>query len=185
MEDVDLGKKLRHLRKEKRLTLKEVAEKAQLSESFLSQVERGVTSPSISSLKKIGGVLGATVASFFESGDEKGNALVFRKGETEGLESGVPKTTFFLLGPRDSNARIAPYLIKMEPGSTQGPQPYSHEGEEFGLVLEGRLEIKVSGKGHLLEKGDSIYFNSSLPHGWKNKDKKTAVVIWVCSPSTF
>ena len=185
MKSLDVGKKIRRLRKAEGLTLKELAEKVQLSESFLSQVERGITSPSITSLKRIGDILGATIASFFESGLEKGKTLFFNRNQTEGLRSELSKAKFFLLGPRTPRALMAPYVIEMEPGSTEGLRPYSHQGEEFAMVLEGTVEIKAKGETYLLRKGDAVYFDSSFPHGWSNKSKKTAVVLWICSPSTF
>ena len=185
MKSLDVGKKIRRLRKAEGLTLKELAEKVQLSESFLSQVERGITSPSITSLKRIGNILGATIASFFESGLEEGKTLFFSRNQTEGLRSELSKARFFLLGPRTRRALMAPYVIEMEPGSTEGSRPYSHQGEEFVMVLEGTVEIKAKGETYLLRKGDAVYFDSSFPHGWSNKSKKTAVVLWICSPSTF
>ena len=162
-----------------------MAERTGYTESFLSQVERGLTSPSISSLKKIGSVLGIALSHFFENMSESHKILFLKKGQGEKLNSATSKAIFRLLAPNAPEQRMEPLLITMEPGSAQGKETYSHQGEEFIFMVKGKIEIFAGDKKYILEKGDSLYFDSSLPHGWNNISRGRTEVIWIASPPTF
>jgi len=180
-----LGPKIRRLRKHRGLTLKDIAEKTGYTESFLSQVEREIASPSISSLKKISLALGIALTHFFEDKCEPQRILFLKRGEGKKLNSAASKTVFRLLAPNVPEGRMEPLLIAMEPGSIQGKGRYSHKGEEFVFLIKGKMEVFVGDKKYVMEEGDSLYFNSSLSHGWNNIGQGRTVVIWVASPAMF
>lgn len=180
-----LGPKVRSLRKRQGLTLRDVAKKTGYTESFLSQVERGLTVPSISSLKKISSALGITLPYFFENKVEPQKILFLKRGQGKRLDSVASRAIFHLLAPNISKRRMEPFLIVMEPGSIHGKERHSHRGEDFVFLIRGKMEVFVGDRKYVMVEGDSIYFDSSLPHGWNNISRGKTEVIWVASPPTF
>jgi transcriptional regulator with XRE-family HTH domain len=179
---LNLGPEIRSLRKRRGLTLKEVANRTGYTESFLSQVERGLTSPSISSLKEIGAALGIALTHFFEKKTKAQRILFLRRGQGKRMNMPAKRAVFCLLAPNAPERKMDPLFIVMEPGSVQGKERYSHRGEEFAFLIKGKLEVFVGDKKYILEEGDSLYFDSSLPHGWSNISQGRTEVIWIASP---
>jgi len=167
--------------------LKELSQKVGVTASFLSQVERGVAVPSISSLKKISDALGTSIASFFDEKAEKriGNDFspIIKKSERKILHpcSGV---TYHLLS-KNLQGKIEFLLAIYEVGASTGPEPYTHRGEECALVLKGKLEIEIGSFVYTLEKDDSICFSCEIPHRMRNVGKIPAVSIWCVTPPSF
>jgi len=182
---LDLGSRIRNLRKRRGLTLKDIAGKTGYTESFLSQVERGLTAPSISSLKKISSALGMSLTHFFENRSEPRRILFLKKGQGKRLGVIDSKAIFCLLAPNAQKRKMEPLFIFMEPGSTQGKKRNSHQGEEFVFLIKGKMEVAVGDKMYIMEEGDSLYFDSSLPHGWSNISRGKTEVVWIASPPTF
>ncbi len=179
---MNLGPEIRSLRKRRGLTLKEVANRTGYTESFLSQVERGLTSPSISSLKEISAALGIALTHFFEKKTKLQRILFLKKGQGKRLDMAIERAVFCLLAPNIPERKMEPLFIVMEPGSAQVKERYSHRGEEFAFLIKGKLEVFVGDKKYILEEGDSLYFDSSLPHGWSNIGRERAEVIWIVAP---
>ena len=179
-----IGKKLRELRKGNRLTLREVAEKAGCTESYISQLENGNANPSISTLKKIAAVFNVQVVDFFID-QAKEDPVVLRREERIDMEfkdGGKTKIQAMVKNPR--NKRMVAFYTTIEPGGGSSGL-YTHIGEEFGLILSGQMELTIEDTTYHLEEGDSFYFSSARPHGFANKTKKKAVIAWVVSPPTF
>lgn len=169
------------LRQAKSLTQEELASRAGLTKGFISQVERNLTSLSVESLIGILDALDQRVSTFFdEAFDEK---IVFRSKDRVKLER-EEVAGFHILVPAAQNRMMDPALLALDAGQRtkeEGP----HEGEEFGFVVAGSIELLLGGKSYKLKKGDCFYFKASKGHCITNKGKKRASILWVSSPPNF
>lgn len=180
----EIGEKLKAFRLANRMTLKQLGSKAGCTDAYLSQLERGRANPSIMILKKIASALQMKVVDFFLDPETSENDVVLKEGERVNInfKRGDAKIQMLVRNIRDK--RMQPFYTTIEPkGGSKGP--YSHIGEEFGIVLQGQLEINLNGKSYRLKKNESFYFSSQEPHSWSNPGKAKTVVIWVVSPPTF
>ncbi len=180
----EIAEKLKALRQANRMTLKQLAQKAGCTDAYLSQLERGRANPSIMTLKKIASALKVKVVDFFLENETGENEVVLKEKERVDInfKRGDAKIQMLVRNIRDK--RMQPFYTTIEPkGGSKGP--YSHIGEEFGIVLQGQLEINLKGKSYRLKKNESFYFSSQEPHSWFNPGKTKTVVIWVVSPPTF
>ena len=197
---MELGPKLKELRRRKGITLQEIADESGLSKSFVSQIESGVTNPSIASLKKIADALDLPLAALFDdnvngAGDGRAplseatqnyltQVQVVRSQQRKMLAWPGQETKMYLLTP-DLQRKLEVTMSLMQPGDSTGEDSYSHQGEERGIVLEGTLEVTVDCTAHVLEAGDSIYFPSHLPHKFRLLGDKPGKTIWVNTPPSF
>ena len=176
-----LGVRLRTLRERRRLSLTNVASRAELSASFLSQLERGKCNASFGSLRKIAAALGVSLAELFED-DEPTGVRVLAKGDRPQLASG-PARKYMLSLPPLTNLEC--FVGEFDPGASTGPEPYTHgDSQELFLVLRGEVSVEVDGKGYLLGAGDSVEYRSSQPHRTYNNGAELAEVLWIVSPVT-
>src|SRR5262245_20155675 len=181
--EVDVGERLRELRRFRRCTLREIAERADLSESFLSQVERGRASASIASLRRIADALGVSMADLFEPEGLPG-PQVLKRDERPALSFGVLGRKL-LLTPRPLG-HLEVFAGELEVGGSTGEQPYAHgDSEELFVVISGRVELELDGELHELEHGDSIVYRSSTPHRASNAGDALAEVMWIISPPSY
>jgi transcriptional regulator with XRE-family HTH domain len=197
---MDLGSKLKEVRRSKVITLQEVARETGLSKSFISQVEAGDANPSIASLKKIADVLAISLAVLFQdeeddaesngvkrsgNADQTGNDVrIVRSTQRKMLVYPGQKAAIYLLSP-DVQRKLEVITAEFEPGHDTGLDMYSHQGEECGLVVEGTLEVTVNGEVFVLEAGDSIYFSSHYPHRLRVLGEKAVTTFWVNTPPTY
>lgn len=174
------GQRFRRLRVKRGLSLAQVARATGVSVGFLSALERGQMRSSVSTLSRIARFYKTNLASLF---DTNGDApTLVRPAERKILESN-PKVRMELLAW--GNTAMEPHLFRIKPGGGSG-EPYSHEGEEFLHVLRGEFEIWLQNRGHYrLRPGDSLYFESSTPHRWKNPGRSEAWLLWINTPPTF
>ncbi|HVC87942.1 MAG TPA: cupin domain-containing protein [Gaiellaceae bacterium] len=181
--EVDVGQRLRTIRIARRQTLREVAERAGLSESFLSQVERGRASASIASLRRIADGLGISMADLFQpSGPAQPRVL--RRDERPTLAFGILGRKM-LLTPRPLH-HLEVFVGEIDPGGSTGAEPYAHgDSEELFVVLHGTVRLELGGSVHELDTGDSIGYWSSTPHRISNAGDDVAEVMWVISPPSF
>ena len=186
-----LGKKMRDRRTELGLKAIELAKSSNLSSGFISQAERDIVSPSVSSLKRIAAVLNVPVAYFFEEisyGKKKKEVSVDRSPVVHENERKILSLgkgiKFYLLNPH-MNGEIKTILNILEPGATTARELYVHQGEECGLVLEGELEVQLEDKEYLLKKGDSITFKSITPHRKTNTGKTKSISVWANTAVPF
>ena len=178
-----LGRKVRDLREARGFSLRTLATKAGVSESFVSQVERGQANPSVASLRRIAEALDTSVGSLFE--DRAGGGRVIKAAQRARLVHPQRKWEDSLLTPRDSQ-RLEVILSEIQPGEGSGDEPYSHDSdEECVIVLKGALEFKVGDERCLLEEGDSLTFESRLPHWNRNPGPSKAEVLWVITPPNY
>lgn len=181
--ELQLGPRIRSLRRARQVTLRELAERAGVTESFLSQVEREVTSPSIASVQRIARALDLGIAELFV--DEPPLGLVVRRSERRRIAyPGLNAVDEFLTAGRDGKLQVI--LTTLEPGGGTGDEAYTHESdEEVVVVLEGRLELWVGDEHHLLETGDSITHSSRHPHRNRNPGPGPATILFCSTPPSF
>jgi DNA-binding transcriptional MerR regulator/quercetin dioxygenase-like cupin family protein len=174
------GQRFRRLRMRRKLSLAQVARATSVSVGFLSALERGQMRCSIATLRRIARFYKTNIISLFETNGD-GQHLV-RPSQRKILETS-PNVRMELLAW--GNTAMEPHLFRVKPGGGSG-ESYSHEGEEFLHVLRGEFELWLHNKGHYrLKAGDSLYFESSTPHRWKNPGRAEAWVLWVNTPPTF
>lgn len=180
----EIGIKINALRNSKNFTLKDLSEKTNLSVSFLSQAERGLTSIAIVSLKKIAQALDTDVTYFFDPPKNNRNVIV-RSYEQEVFRMEDSEFIYFNLGSEHQNKSFDPMLVTLLPSKNSLEEiiPYSHEGEEFIYVLEGVCTILLEDKSYELYPGDSAHFPSTLKHNWANVTNKLVKILAVNSPS--
>jgi transcriptional regulator with XRE-family HTH domain len=180
--EIDLGARIRTLRRAAPLTLRKLAERAAVTESFLSQVERGVTSPSIATVQRIARALGLTIAQLFA--DEPTRRLVRRAERRRIAYPGLDAVDEFLTA--STSGRLQVILSTIEAGGGTGEEPYTHDSdEEVVIVLEGSLEVWVGDEHYLLEEGDALTFPSRLPHRNVNRGDRPARVLFCLTPPSF
>jgi transcriptional regulator with XRE-family HTH domain len=181
--EIDVGERLRELRRFRRATLRTIADRSGLSESFLSQVERGRSSASIASLRKIADALGVTMADLFGPDGVPG-PKVLRRSERPALAFGVLGKKS-LLTPRPLH-HLEVFVGELEVGGSTGEQPYVHgDSEELVVVLSGTVQLELGGELFDLESGDSIDYRSSIPHRVTNTGQERAEVMWIISPPSY
>ncbi len=180
-----LGPVIRAARRDARRTLKQVAEEAALSISFLSQIERNLLTPSISALKRIADVLDIPAGALMFGADSQVAERLSPdpSGAFAGASYFRGRTSHEMLTP-DLRRRMSMFWLNAPPRSESGPS-FTHDGEDAVVVLKGRLRVEIGGVWHELGKGDSLYFNSELPHRWMNATARPAEVIWVSNPPSF
>jgi transcriptional regulator with XRE-family HTH domain len=181
--DVAVGQRIRDLRRTRAMSLEAVAALTELSIGFLSQIERGLSSPSLRVLATLADVLGVGIAGLFgakENDAAAPNAIVTRERQRAELNlwrTGISKQ---LLSPAGSEGRLNLFLVHMEPGGSTGDELYTHDGEEAGLVIEGEMKLSVDAESWTLKHGDSFRFASRRPHRFSNPSSDSkAVVLWV------
>ena len=154
-----------------------------MTESFLSQVERGVASPSIASVQRIARALGQSIARLFAA-DESAGLLVRVGDRRRVVYQGLGAIDEFLT--RAPDGRLQVILSTIEPGGGTGEEAYTHESdEEVVIVLDGRLELWVADEFHVLELGDSIAYSSRQPHRNRNPGPGPATVLFCATPPSF
>jgi transcriptional regulator with XRE-family HTH domain len=180
-----VGINIKRMREIRKMSLREFAKRLKVSASFLSQIETGKASPSISTLKDIADQLNTTIGRLF--GEEPGAHPdpLMRSSQMQPTRLSSDGIRMTLLTSPDNNKQMEPLLFKLAKGAVSGETQYKHYGQEFVLVLKGSLEITLNDMRYTLNKGDSLYFNSSTPHQFRNADKGETEAIWVITPPTF
>jgi transcriptional regulator with XRE-family HTH domain len=197
-QTMDLGSKLKEVRRGKQITLQEVARETGLSKSFISQVEAGGANPSIGSLKKIADALAVPLAELFESEangtdpgarahpdgdrDRPNDVRVVRSNRRKMLVWPGEDSKHYLVSP-DVQRKLEVTFNELQPGYDS--EVISHHGEECGFVIEGMLEMTVGGETFVLNAGDSIYFPSHLPHRERVLGDDLTRTFWVNTPPTY
>ncbi len=174
---IDVGSRLREMREERHMSMRSLARLSGLSTNALSMIERGRTSPSVSTLYKISDALRIPITAFFRAEPARQD-VVFRKAAarinmpfTRGLWEGLGGETFV--------GEVEPFMLTLEPGGGSGPFSMLHTGHEFVFCLCGELEYEVEGRRYSLEPGDSLLFAAQLHHRWRNAARTTTQAIIV------
>jgi transcriptional regulator with XRE-family HTH domain len=174
------GQRFRRLRTRRGLSLAQVARATGISVGFLSALERGQMRASVATLRRIARFYHTNILSFFQAAGENPRLVRPEQRKILQTESGV-RMELLAWG----NTVMEPHLFRVKPGGGSG-ESYSHEGEEFLHVLRGQFEIWLDTKEHYrLRQGDSLYFESSTPHRWKNPGRSETWLLWINTPPTF
>ncbi|MGC1376057.1 MAG: helix-turn-helix domain-containing protein [Anaerolineales bacterium] len=163
---VDVGNRLRQLRETRKMSMRALAQKSGLSANALSMIERGKTSPSVSTLYRLADAMDIPVTDFFSPETER-QKVVFLKADARtrlpflrGLWEG--------LGGEQFTGRVMPFMVTLENGASSGPASMLHTGHEFVFCVRGQLEYVVESQTYRLETGDSLLFEARLKHRWRN-----------------
>jgi len=182
MSESEIAKQIRLTRNQQGLTLKQLSSRTGLSVSFLSQVERGSSSPAISSLKKIADGLEVPITSFF-SPEQNTNYKTYKDKRKSFRIEGSPAKYVRLSGNFPTRT-MEPLIVTLDPGATD--RIFQHAGEEVHYILEGEVEYTIDNEKHLLSTGDSIHFPSERPHTWKNPlQDRCSTILCVVTPNIF
>lgn len=182
--ELNIGAKIRTLRKEARLTLQDLSELSGLSKPLLSQIENSQIIPPIATLLKIAKGLKVGIHVFFEEKEDRRKFVLQRRNSVQPSRrragNDAPQAYLYhslALGMRKKS--MEPFLVEFEPGTWEDSLYYSHDGEEFIYLLEGELEFHYGQEVMVLQPGDSIYYDSSEAHGYVacNNDKAKAVAV--------
>ena len=171
------------IRKGARSPIQTLADRCGLSIGMLSQVERGLSTPSIRSLRLLSIALDVPISRFFAHSDEEvpvGSPYILRKAARSSLRltpTGVRKESLTPLG----DGALELYELTLAPGGTSGPEFYSHGGEKAGLVTFGAMRLWLEEEPHLLGEGDSFRFSSQMSHRFDNPTGEPAGVLWIVS----
>ena len=177
---MDIGKKIKELRILKGLTQEELADRAELTKGFISQVERNHTSPSIATLVDILQCLGTDLKNFFE--DDEDNQIVFSKEDYFEKEDKELKNMIQWIVPNAQKNLMEPILVTLEAGGSTYPDN-PHEGEEFGYVFSGPIKVVLGSKTYKVKKGETFYYEAKYKHYLKSD--KGAKVLWISGPPSF
>jgi transcriptional regulator with XRE-family HTH domain len=178
---IDVGRNLRDLRAEQRLSIRSLAELSGLNVNTLSMIENGKTSPSVSTLQQLASALTVPITAFFETDMIKNNVSYQKKGQR-------PQAAFAYGTLADLGAGLTlhggkPLLVTLEPKANSGPTPIVHTGHEFVFCLEGRLSYTIEDHNYLLDPGDSLLFEAHLPHFWQNVGESTSQSLLIICPA--
>jgi transcriptional regulator with XRE-family HTH domain len=186
---LNLGNKIRNLRKHRALTLQEVSALSGLSKPLLSQIENNIAAPPISTLIKISTALGVKISHFFRDHDMGDRIVVVKKNDRYSVKKLFHHNKESKVGYRwESLAypmvgkQMEPFIVEIEQRKEEELLYNDHKGEEFHFVLEGIVEFRSAEQIHLLEKGDSIYFDSSIPHALRGVDGMAKSLIVIYTP---
>jgi transcriptional regulator with XRE-family HTH domain len=179
---LNIGEKIKSIRVKNSLTQEELADRCELTKGFISQVERDLTSPSITTLIDILEGLGTNLKDFFsDTVDEK---IVFSKQDFFKTENEDLNYIIKWIIPNAQKNSMEPILIEIERGGkTKEDSP--HEGEEFGYIISGRIILHLGDKEHKVKKGESFYYKANSNHYISNDGKSKANIIWVSTPPSF
>ena len=180
----NVGNRLKSLRKENNLTLKELSQESGVSTTQISEIERGLTSPTIMTLMKIISALGQETSMFFE-GDRCNKVSLVRKNERsliidrknqvyiESLTKGIP------------NSKLRVIIVHPEPGRENIPGGYQHVGEELIYVIKGQIQVSLDGEPYILEEGDAIHFQAEMRHSIENITNSKVELLSVITPPSL
>lgn len=177
---MEIGLKIKELRLQNSLTQEELADRCELTKGYISQLENDLTSPSIAALTDILTSLGSSLTEFFSDVEEE--KLVFTSDEQ--FEKVTEESIVKWLVPTSQKNSMEPILMELKSGAVSG-KDLPHDGEEFGLVLEGEIKLIVGKQSDICKAGESFYFRSKKTHYIENIGKITAKIVWISSPPNF
>jgi transcriptional regulator with XRE-family HTH domain len=187
VKKLHIGKKIRDLRKKAGLVLQDLSDETGLSKPLLSQIEKEVVSPPIATLLKISKALNVNLSFFFQDSDPEEKVVLVRKDESKVIDSryfGREESGYYYeaLAYKKPKKYMGPFLVEFMRKRAEQLSYFSHEGEEFIYLLEGRLEFRTEDQHYLLYPGDSLYFESSIPHAYRALGRRNSKALTVVYP---
>jgi transcriptional regulator with XRE-family HTH domain len=181
--DIDLGSRLRALRLRGGLSQRELARRAKVSNATISMIEADRVSPSVSALRQILAPLGVGIGEFFSGAEPQGEQIVFRARDLTEIAGGA--VSYRQVGADLTGRALQMLHERYRPGARSGAKMLSHQGEEAGIVVKGRLSLEVDGRRWELGEGDAYRFDSRRPHAFHNPGEADLVIVSACAPPTF
>ena len=188
---IDFGEQVRALRVARRLTAAALAQQCGVSRSLVSQIETGRISPSLDVVRRLAAALAVPIAALFgppdgtpEGATPEARPAVVRRDERKGLRLPRSRIMYELLSP-NLRGRLQVQWVELAPGEQAPHEGFVHGGEECYVVIEGRVRFRVAGEEYVLDAGDALTFDSSLPHGASNDGPGTAVALAAMTPPSF
>jgi transcriptional regulator with XRE-family HTH domain len=189
-EEIHVGEKIKVLRERKGLSLKDLADSTGFSTALLSQMENHLVSPSLGTMIKLARAMGVKVGDFL--GETEGEPFtIVRKDERKNVSRFASKDgvkygySYESLGFDKKDRHMEPFIVTLEPATVKAMKTSVHEGEEFIFVLEGEMEVILGNHTDVLYPGDSIYYDSTIPHRVQcHQDKITRILAVLYAPST-
>jgi transcriptional regulator with XRE-family HTH domain len=179
--EIDVGSRLRALREERDWSLRELAEKSGLALNTVSLIENAKTSPSVSTLQRLALALSVPITAFFETDIPRNSVVHLTPGRRP--RAAFAHGTLEDLGAGLAHRAVEPLVVALEPHTDSGPHTIVHTGYEFVYCLEGRLTYTIGDHAYVLEPGDSLLFESHLPHRWQNDGAQRSRAILVLFPT--
>ncbi|MBM4332863.1 MAG: cupin domain-containing protein [Deltaproteobacteria bacterium] len=183
LKELNLGQKIKTLRQRRGMSLQQMADKTSLSKPLLSQIESEVVAPPVATLLKISKALNVNIGYFFQAEESGKKAVVVRKNERKQVFRRIHEDSsrvgyyYESLAYPKVDKHMEPFQVQFEVKKKEDLLFFTHKGEEFVFVLEGELEFNYEEETFVLEPGDSLYFDSSLPHAFRAVGKKNALAI--------
>ena len=181
--DNEIGERLRQLRVRNRLSQRKLAQQSGVANATISLIENNKLNPTVSMLKKVLDGIPMRMSEFFSDQADAPEKVFFRANELTEIADG--DVSFLQVGTNLSNKAIQFMRECYQPGASTGKHKITHEGEECGLILSGRLKLTVDSQTITLAAGDAYYFNSSQPHSFLNPGNEPCELISACTPPTF
>ncbi|TQM09603.1 helix-turn-helix domain-containing protein [Pseudonocardia kunmingensis] len=178
-----VGIRIRELRSDRGMTLTGLARSTGLSAGLISQVERGLTDPSLETLRRIARVLDVPLFSLFRDAEPDSDAVVVRRDRRMQVSSPHGGISYQRLSPGSGKLELLEGTL--EPGAASSAKPWSHPSEECVTVLSGQLLVEIGSARHDLETGDSCYFDSRSPHRYVNPTERRTVFLVAITPPSF
>jgi len=179
----NIGQRLKTLRQRQGLSQRKLAQIAGVSNATVSLIEHGRTDPSMGLLRKILNSLGVSFAEFFSSATSTSEKYFYSRDELSEIGSGP--ISYLQVGSDLSESQLQILYERYDPGADTGQSMLSHDAEEGGIVLQGRLELTIGDEVQVLRAGDAYLFNSRLPHRFRNTGNEECLVVSACTPPSF
>jgi transcriptional regulator with XRE-family HTH domain len=187
LASLDLGNQIRKLRKKRGLTLQELSGLTGLSKPNLSQIENSIVTPPVATLLKISSALGVQIGHFFQTTSLESNIVVVRREDRYGIARGPHIShigyQYEPLAYPKVEKNMEPFIVKMEEREPDDMTFNNHRGEEFLFVLDGKLEFICGETTITLKQGDSLYFDSGIPHGYRGIGGPATTLVVIYKPS--
>jgi transcriptional regulator with XRE-family HTH domain len=178
---LNVGSRLRSIREQQGLSLRAVAQRCGLSINAISQIERGTSSPTVFTLQRLASALDVPITDFFL---DEGRQMVVMVKRGQGMRARGDGILMESLGSGLFDQRLEPFRMRIEPGVENLGDPVSHPGEEFVHCIEGRLEYYIGGSHYQLEQGDSLLFDATQEHAYRNPWSKAATILVIFQTSS-
>lgn len=179
----DIGLRLQNLRNQQGLSQRKLARTAGVSNATISLIEHGRTDPSMGLLKRILDAMGVSFTDFFSEPSGHEEKYFFAQHELSRISSGP--ITYFQVGSDLRDSQLQLLYERYAPGADTGQSMLSHDAEEGGILIQGRLEVTVGVQTQTLSAGDAYRFNSRLPHRFRNTGSEDCIIVSACTPPTF
>ena len=180
---IDVGPRLREVRERNGLSQRALAKRSGISNATISLIESTKLNPSVAVLKRILDGIPMDLSAFFATGDRQPEPVVYRADEL--VEIGRGKISYRQVGQDLTGRALQVLLERYQPGADTGEALLRHESEESGVVVSGELEVTVGDQRRVVKAGEAYYFDSRLPHRFRNLGKEEALVVSACTPPSF